>query len=38
LQSLVAKQLGFKLADHRMELYGDCTRKKCPNLGRGRKS
>ncbi len=38
LQSLVAKQLGFKLADHRMELYGDCARKKCPNLGRGRKS
>jgi len=34
LQSLVAKQLGFKLVDHKMELYGDCVRKKCPNLSR----
>ncbi len=31
LQEQVARQHGFRLADHRMMLYGDCTRSPCPN-------
>ncbi len=30
LQSEVARQLGFDLVDHRMELYGSCRRSACP--------
>lgn len=29
LQELVAKRLGFKLKDHRMELFGECVRTDC---------
>lgn len=29
LQKIVAKEHGFKLLDHRMELYGECRRKSC---------
>jgi Fur family ferric uptake transcriptional regulator len=29
LQEIVAKRLGFKLKDHRMELFGDCQRSEC---------
>ena len=29
LQEKVAKQLGFTLLDHRLELYGLCSEKKC---------
>lgn len=29
LQHLVARRLGFKLRDHRMELFGDCSRPEC---------
>lgn len=29
LQREIAKKLGFKLSDHRMELYGDCVRPGC---------
>ena len=32
LQEEVATRLGFKLQDHKLELYGWCERKKCPNL------
>ena len=31
LQRKVARQLGFELIDHRMELYGECIRASCPN-------
>lgn len=30
LQAQVAKRLGFSLAHHQMELYGNCERKPCP--------
>lgn len=29
LQEIVARRLGFKLRDHRMELFGDCHRPDC---------
>ncbi|MDB5037843.1 MAG: transcriptional regulator [Bacteriovoracaceae bacterium] len=29
LQRQIAKKLGFKLIDHRMELFGECQRKPC---------
>ncbi len=32
LQQEVATRLGFKLKDHKLELYGWCERTKCPNL------
>ena len=31
LQLSVCKELGFKLVDHKMELYGECTRTNCPD-------
>lgn len=31
LQKQTAKSLGFRLADHRMELFGNCLKRKCPN-------
>jgi Fur family ferric uptake transcriptional regulator len=38
LQEQVAKALKFELIDHRMELYGDCVRKNCPNQDAKHKS
>lgn len=32
LQRVAAQKLGFRLADHRMELYGHCSRSNCPHL------
>jgi len=32
LQKQIADRLGFHLADHRMELYGNCERSRCPQL------
>ncbi len=29
LQNEIAEKLGFKLTDHRMELFGDCVRTQC---------
>jgi Fur family ferric uptake transcriptional regulator len=31
-QEEVAKKEGFKIRDHSLIIYGDCTRKNCPNL------
>ncbi|MCO6413465.1 MAG: ferric iron uptake transcriptional regulator [Thiogranum sp.] len=31
-QEKVAKKAGFKIRDHSLIIYGDCTRKDCPNL------
>lgn len=31
-QESVAKKAGFKIRDHSLIIYGDCTRKDCPNL------
>lgn len=36
LQMKVAKKLGFELADHRMELYGNCLDAKCKNRSRSK--
>ncbi len=35
LQRQVAKNLGFKLVDHRMELYGECHRRVCKGRFKG---
>jgi Fur family ferric uptake transcriptional regulator len=32
LQEKVAKKAGFTIRDHSLIIYGDCTRKNCPNL------
>ena len=32
LQEKVAKKAGFSIRDHSLIIYGDCTRKNCPNL------
>lgn len=32
LQEEVAKSMGFKLSDHKLELYGYCQKNNCPNL------
>ena len=32
LQEAVAAAHGFRLADHKMVLYGDCLRKNCPHV------
>ena len=34
-QHLMAKQTGFELAEHCLILYGNCTRKNCPDLPKG---
>lgn len=31
-QDEVAKKAGFTIRDHSLIIYGDCARKKCPNL------
>ncbi len=31
-QEQVARKAGFKIRDHSLIIYGDCTRKNCPNL------
>jgi Fur family ferric uptake transcriptional regulator len=31
LQHEVAQKLGFELTSHRLELFGKCTKKNCPN-------
>lgn len=31
-QEKVARKAGFKIRDHSLIIYGDCTRKDCPNL------
>ena len=31
-QEAVAKKEGFTIHDHSLIIYGDCTRKNCPNL------
>lgn len=31
-QEQVASREGFKIRDHSLIIYGDCTRKNCPNL------
>jgi Fur family ferric uptake transcriptional regulator len=31
-QEKVAKKAGFSICDHSLIIYGDCTRKNCPNL------
>jgi Fur family ferric uptake transcriptional regulator len=36
LQSDIAKKLGFRLADHRMELFGECVRTSCKFRGKQR--
>lgn len=33
-QERVAKKEGFRIRDHSLIIYGDCTRKNCPNLKR----
>jgi Fe2+/Zn2+ uptake regulation proteins len=30
-----AAEMGYKLMEHRLIMYGDCQRKNCPNLARG---
>lgn len=32
-QEQVATKAGFKIRDHSLIIYGDCTRKNCPNRG-----
>ena len=32
LQEKVAKKAGFTIQDHSLIIYGDCTKKNCPNL------
>ena len=32
LQDKVAKKAGFSIRDHSLIIYGDCTKKNCPNL------
>ena len=32
LQEKVAKKAGFSIRDHSLIIYGDCTKKNCPNL------
>jgi len=31
-QEKVARKAGFSIRDHSLIIYGDCTRKNCPNL------
>lgn len=31
LQDRVAQRFGFRLGDHKLELYGHCTKKSCPH-------
>jgi Fur family ferric uptake transcriptional regulator len=31
-QEKVAKKAGFKIRDHSLIIYGDCTKKNCPGL------
>jgi len=31
-QEKVAKKAGFKIRDHSLIIYGDCTKKNCPSL------
>ncbi len=31
-QEKVAKKAGFSIRDHSLIIYGDCTKKNCPNL------
>ena len=35
-QEKVAKKAGFSIRDHSLIIYGDCTRKNCPDLKRRR--
>ena len=32
LQEKVARKAGFSIRDHSLIIYGDCTKKDCPNL------
>lgn len=36
LQTKMAKKLGFKLHDHRMELFGECQKSSCKFKARGK--
>jgi len=38
LQTMSATKLGFRLVDHRMELYGDCQKKSCPHKSQKRRA
>ena len=33
-QKTIAKSKGFVIADHALSLYANCTKTKCPNLGK----
>lgn len=33
-QKTIAKSKGFVIADHALSLYANCTKPKCPNLGK----
>ena len=33
-QEKVARKAGFTIRDHSLIIYGDCTRKNCPGLGK----
>jgi Fur family transcriptional regulator, ferric uptake regulator len=33
-QHMIATQRGFTIAEHSLAIYGNCTKKNCPNLNR----
>jgi len=33
-QNKIAEERGFKIRDHALYIYADCTRENCPNLER----
>jgi Fur family ferric uptake transcriptional regulator len=33
-QHMIATQRGFTISEHSLAIYGNCTKKNCPNLGK----